>query len=573
MSSYVYTLEADGLRTGVTETESTGTVSKVWSYDALQRLTQEAVTVTGTPGYSSYTDTYSFDIVGNRLGKAHTAGSQTQTIASTYNANDQLTTEASTGSVVYTSTYGYDANGSQTSKTTTGTTDAGTFGYDLQNRLTSADLTRLENGQSVHVVASYSYDDNGARASSTVSVNGGANITTGYLVDGNNPTGYTQVLEEHTNGAAAPSLSYLIGLSVLGQTTPAGATSYLQPDAQGSTRFLTDASGTVTAHIGYDAYGTALNIGTGITGPPATRILYVGQQLDLALQQYYLRARYYAAATGRFPARDPLGEASNDANAYRYGHANPIRFVDPSGMQDVVEEEEAIATGEALEVGLWEPVVVLKEQVIHTFAAIKVISTLLLSGIAVGGFSILVQAVVDYLEHPWPVDRSPEVSTDQTTEDCNCTPNYTYLDLDSRQRATGALARFSKDQIRPPGTREGFVGEPRWYNTTNLPIEPGERLGDIWEKGHLIGSRLGGAGRQQWRNMVPLYARANAPTMYWEVEAPVADMALAGACVDYLAVPMYDTDHYYPDNVLVVALVNRSVQKVVNIPNRREGGL
>jgi hypothetical protein len=44
LSRYIYTLENDGLRTGVTETElesdsTYSTVTKVWSYDALQRVT------------------------------------------------------------------------------------------------------------------------------------------------------------------------------------------------------------------------------------------------------------------------------------------------------------------------------------------------------------------------------------------------------------------------------------------------------------------------------------------------------------------------------------------------------
>src|SRR5262249_37315335 len=51
LSSYVYTLQADGLRTGVAEQqlEADGTYSAVvttWTYDALQRLTQESYTST-----------------------------------------------------------------------------------------------------------------------------------------------------------------------------------------------------------------------------------------------------------------------------------------------------------------------------------------------------------------------------------------------------------------------------------------------------------------------------------------------------------------------------------------------
>src|SRR5205085_12124717 len=72
LSSYVYTVQADGLRTGVTEqqleADSTySTVTKAWMNDPLQRLAQEAYTTTISPSTNNYTDQYTFDVVGNRL--------------------------------------------------------------------------------------------------------------------------------------------------------------------------------------------------------------------------------------------------------------------------------------------------------------------------------------------------------------------------------------------------------------------------------------------------------------------------------------------------------------------------
>src|SRR5207245_11354965 len=125
----------------------------------------------------------------------------------------------------------YDPNGSLTSVTRTGSgaeTDA--YVYDLQHRLNSATINRTEQGQSVAITASYTYDDSGYRASGsvTVTVGGGSPTTTNtnYLTDTNNPTGYTQVFEEHTGGSTAPSMSYIVGLSVMGQTPVSGGTSY-----------------------------------------------------------------------------------------------------------------------------------------------------------------------------------------------------------------------------------------------------------------------------------------------------------------------------------------------------------
>src|SRR5262249_55788652 len=48
-----------------------------------------------------------------RMTKTRTSGGQTLTVSDTYNNNDQLTTEAGSGSSTYSTSYGYDAIGSQ----------------------------------------------------------------------------------------------------------------------------------------------------------------------------------------------------------------------------------------------------------------------------------------------------------------------------------------------------------------------------------------------------------------------------------------------------------------------------
>jgi RHS repeat-associated protein len=342
LSSYVYTLENDGLRTGVTEQQlesdgTTSTVTKTWTYDAFQRLTQEAVT--SSISANSYTDTYTMDLVGNRLTKVHTQGGQTLTINYTYNNNDQLLTESGSGSSTYSTTYGYDANGSLTSVTRTGSgAETDTYGYDLQNRLSSANISRTENGQNVTISASYTYDDSGPLANSVVTTTVGTGspttTTTQFLVDARNPTGFTQVLEEHTNGGATPSMSYILGLSVLGQTNGSGVTNYIMPDALGSTRLVTDASGSIVIRYVFDAYGNLLIAPIGILNPPTTRILYTGQYLDPALLEYYLRARFYDPASGRFTQADPSSGQITlpwTLHKYIYANGNPLLYFDPSG--------------------------------------------------------------------------------------------------------------------------------------------------------------------------------------------------------------------------------------------------
>ena len=68
---------------------------------------------------------------------------------------------------------------------------------------------------------------------------------------------------------------------------------------------------------------------------------YRGEQYDSDLGLYYLRARYYNPATGRFMSRDPKEykplESRNEPvdsrklHKYLYAGADPVNFEDPRG--------------------------------------------------------------------------------------------------------------------------------------------------------------------------------------------------------------------------------------------------
>src|SRR5437762_6580467 len=144
------------------------------------RLIGEAVT--STISANSYTDTYSYDLVGNRLSKTDVVGTTTTVTNDTFNNNDQLTSEAGTVNNVssWSTSLQYDPNGSLTNVTRTGSgaeTDA--YVYDLQHRLNSATITRTEQGQSVGIVVNYYlYDDSHYRAAGSVTVTVGGIPTT-----------------------------------------------------------------------------------------------------------------------------------------------------------------------------------------------------------------------------------------------------------------------------------------------------------------------------------------------------------------------------------------------------------
>jgi RHS repeat-associated protein len=64
--------------------------------------------------------------------------------------------------------------------------------------------------------------------------------------------------------------------------------------------------------------------------------LYCGEQYDSHLSQYYLRARYYDPANGRFNQLDPFGGNNSDPQSlhkYLYVHNNPVNGIDSSGNE------------------------------------------------------------------------------------------------------------------------------------------------------------------------------------------------------------------------------------------------
>ena len=173
------------------------------------------------------------------------------------------------------------------------------------------------------------YDGDGNRVRKTVSSTG---VTTYYLVDDRNPSGYVQVVEEWTGSGSTANLSrvYNYGLGLISQAQPAASTCYFITDGHGSTRMLVDNNDGVQNAFAYDAYGSLIASNT----TAQTAYLYGGQQWDSDLGIYYNRARYLNQNTGRFWTRDTYAGDKNDPKSlhkYLYCAGNPINLTDPSG--------------------------------------------------------------------------------------------------------------------------------------------------------------------------------------------------------------------------------------------------
>jgi RHS repeat-associated protein len=190
------------------------------------------------------------------------------------------------------------------------------------------------NGKTITMV----YDAFGNRVAKTVN-NGTTSVTTWYLVEDDvNPTGLPQVMEEKVGGAVERVYTY--GLQRISQYQffdNQWTASFYVYDGAGSVRQLTDSNGTPTDEYEYDAYGNSFTK----QGSTPNNYLYRGEQYDPDLGLYYLRARYYNPATGRFLSRDPEdGKPLDPASLHKYLYAggDPVNRIDPLGSEDYEEE-------------------------------------------------------------------------------------------------------------------------------------------------------------------------------------------------------------------------------------------
>ncbi len=275
ISSFSYTLDAAGNRTQMVDTSGTN----AYDYDPLYRLTEVTYP-------DPETDTYTYDPVGNRLTKDSTSY--------TYDAANQMLTAGAVS-------YGYDANGNQTTR------GSDTFTYDHENRLLESIIGSF--------TSTSAYNGDGLRVSLEVGDGVNPPVTTDYVWDVNRPL--PVVLDDGTN-------RYVYGLDLIAAIDGSDEATYFTYDGLGSTTELLDEAGDATDAYTYDVFGAV----RASTGSSANDWLFTGEQHDTDSDLYYLRARHYDPATGRFLGQDPLGIG----NGYSYVGNNPVNYVDPSGL-------------------------------------------------------------------------------------------------------------------------------------------------------------------------------------------------------------------------------------------------
>ena len=107
---------------------------------------------------------------------------------------------------------------------------------------------------------------------------------------------------------------------------------YYVKDHIGNIRQTLDHSGTIVAAQDYYSYGEYIRSYN--QGLPNDRYKFTGKERDNESNLDYFGARYYESSSGRWLSVDPMANKYPGWSPYVYCHNNPLRLIDPNGMED-----------------------------------------------------------------------------------------------------------------------------------------------------------------------------------------------------------------------------------------------
>ena len=295
-----------------------------FTYDGLSRLMN--ATYGETAGINTNTNRFSENVTGyDKNGNIKTLQRYGQTAASSYGLIDNLTftlagnqlsrvDDAAAASaynggfefkdgVKQANEYTYDSNGNLTKDLNKGISTITYNVLNLPNMVTFSDGSTI----------AYTYGADGTKLK-TVHKTGSTTTTTDYC--GN------VVYENDVQKLLLTDEGYV--------TLSDGKYHYYLKDHQGNNRVVINQSGTVEETNHYYPFGGVF-ASTGNTQP----YKYNGKELDTkkGLNWYDYGARHYDAALGRFTTNDPLAEKYYSMSPYTYCADNPVKFIDPNGME------------------------------------------------------------------------------------------------------------------------------------------------------------------------------------------------------------------------------------------------
>ena len=280
--------ETAGINTNTNRfSENVTAYDKNGNIKTLQRYGQTAASSYGL------IDNLTFTLAGNQLSRVDDAAA-----ASAYNGGFEFK-----DGMKQANEYTYDSNGNLTKDLNKGISNISYNCLNLPSAVTFSDGSTI----------AYTYGADGTKLK-TVHKTGSTTTTTDYC--GN------VVYENGVQKLLLTDEGYV--------TLSDGKYHYYLKDHQGNNRVVINQSGTVEETNHYYPFGGVF-ASTGNTQP----YKYNGKELDTkkGLNWYDYGARHYDAALGRFTTNDPLAEKYYSMSPYTYCADNPVKFIDPNGME------------------------------------------------------------------------------------------------------------------------------------------------------------------------------------------------------------------------------------------------
>jgi RHS repeat-associated protein len=188
--------------------------------------------------------------------------------------------------------------------------------WNALDELDSVKTTR----SGVTTVARFGYDGAGRRVRKVV-----GSMTSNYLWDGDD-----LLAELDGSGNRVAEYAYYEGIDrphSVRRGGSGGSMYFYATDFPGNVNALIDASGAIVRQYEYTAFGEP----TSVSGTLANALKFAAREHDEESGLYYVRARYYDPAIGRFISEDPIG-LEGGINTYAYANNSPTNAGDPTGL-------------------------------------------------------------------------------------------------------------------------------------------------------------------------------------------------------------------------------------------------
>ena len=319
-----------------------------------QQVTNDDSFRTGLPqpgdgnAMGTYTETYSYDAVGNILAMAHRVSPGGWTRRYSYAEPSQIVGTETGNRLSATSlpgdpaagpfsgSYRYDPHGNMTLMP-----HLAALTWDEDDRLRSTARQAAASG--TPQTAYYAYDSGGQRVRKATNRQaaagqaasrkteriylGGIEIYREYALDGITITLERETLHV-TDGDKAIAL---VETRTTGtDKAPAQLMRYQHGNHLGSAVLELDDQSNILTYEEYFPYGSTSYQAVATQTDLPKRYRYTGKERDEENDLYYHGARYYASWLARWTACDPAGMVDG-SNLYGYTRANPVKYSDPTG--------------------------------------------------------------------------------------------------------------------------------------------------------------------------------------------------------------------------------------------------